>query len=76
MYEKELKEKYITINKCISHFKNDLQLIYDTIQDIEKLKLMKNKQLYINTINSINVLVNDLNTVNYHEFKDNKLNWK
>lgn len=76
MYKKELKEKYITINKSVSTFKNALQLIYNTIQDIEKLKLMKNKQLYIDTINSINVLVNDLHTINYHEFKDNILNWE
>lgn len=73
--DNQLKASFININNTIKAIGNNLIKIQDDIKTIEKLKMCKNIELYLDSINQIKVLINDLYTINLHEFKDNKLNW-
>lgn len=55
----------------------EIKKIKELLQDVKNdNKNGVNKELLINTIEKINILINDLETILYHNNKGNKLNWK
>lgn len=55
----------------------EIEKIKKLLQDVENNnKNGINKQLLIDTISRINILINDLETILYHNNKGNKLMWK
>lgn len=56
---------------------NKIEKIKDVLQDIENDNINSiNKELLISVINKIDILLNDIDTIIYHNNKNNKLNWK
>lgn len=54
-----------------------IEQIKDILQDIENDNINSiNKDLLVSAINKINILLNDIDTIIYHNNKNNKLNWK
>ena len=69
----QLKKQFIEINKTSYNIKYELQNMIDNIKKIEKLKLLKNKQTYVNNINKINELLKELININENEYNDVKI---
>ena len=69
----QLKKQFIEINKTSYNIKYELQNMIDNIKTIEKLKLLKNKQKYVNNINKINELLKELININENEYNDVKI---
>ena len=55
----------------------ELKKIYELLDDVKEKHIDKiNKELSIDTIESIKMLLNDLDTINVWNNNNKKLNWK
>lgn len=72
----EIKKNYIDIDKTIKNIRKELISIEQDVKNIEKLgKNYVNDILLYQTLDNIKVQLNNLDTINYHSFKDHNLNW-
>lgn len=72
----EIKKNYIDIDKTIKNIRKELINIEQDVKNIEKLgKNYVNDILLYQTLDNIKVQLNNLDTINYHSFKEHKLDW-
>ena len=72
----EIKKNYVDIDKTIKNIRKELVTIEQDVNNIEKLgKNYVNDILLYQTLDNIKVQLNNLDTINYHSFKDHKLDW-
>ena len=72
----EIKKNYIDIDKTINNIRKELVTIEQDVNNIEKLgKNYVNDILLYQTLDNIKVQLNNLDTINYHSFKEYKLDW-
>ena len=72
----EIKKNYIDIDKTIKNIRKELVTIEQDVNNIEKLgKNYVNDILLYQTLDNIKVQLNNLDTINYHSFKEYKLDW-
>ena len=70
----EIKKNYIDIDKTIKNIRKELVTIEQDVNNIEKLgKNYVNDILLYQTLDNIKVQLNNLDTINYHSFKEYKL---
>ena len=70
----EIKKNYIDIDKTIKNIRKELVTIEQDVNNIEKLgKNYVNDILLYQTLDNIKVQLNNLDTINYHSFKEHKL---
>lgn len=72
----EINKNYVDINKTIKNIRKELVTIEQNVKNIEKLgKTYTNDILLYQTLDNIKVQLNNLDTINYHSFKEHKLDW-
>lgn len=72
----EIKKNYTDIDKTIKNIRRELVTIEQDVKNIEKLgKNYVNDILLYQTLDNIKVQLNNLDTINYHSFKDHTLDW-
>ena len=70
----EIKKNYIDIDKTIKNIRKELISIEAYVKNIEKKKKnYVNDILLYQTLDNIKVQLNNLDTINYHSFKEHKL---
>lgn len=73
----EIKKNYTDIDKTIKNIRKELVIIEQDVKNIEKLgKNYVNDILLYQTLDNIKVQLNNLDTINYHSFKEHKLDWE
>jgi hypothetical protein len=72
-----IKKKYVDIDKKIKMIRNLLSDLNEDLKEIDKLgKDYKNLELMKDEMFDINIILNDMETINKWSFKDKELNWK